>query len=114
MIKSTILLLLITYIFSEGIVNKSTYDYLKKTAPYEVKDWKANPFRKISREAFFSKYASKTIPKRHIKFGQPVSSIKEEFPDSNVYKETDNYNDEDNYVDYHDEDLSAYKRLAKK
>lgn len=81
MIKSTILLLLITYIFSEGIVNKSTYDYLKKTAPYEVKDWKTNPFRKISKEAFFSKYASKTIPKRHIKFGQPVSSIKEEFPD---------------------------------
>ena len=34
-----------------------------------------------SKEAFFSKYASKTIPKRHIKFGQPVSSIKEEFPD---------------------------------
>lgn len=57
MIKSTILLLLITYIFSEGIVNKSTYDYLKKTAPYEVKDWKTNPFRKISKEAFFSKYA---------------------------------------------------------
>lgn len=89
MIKSTIFLLLVTYAISEGMVNKSTYDYLKKNAPYKVKDWNTNPFRKISKEAFFSKYASKTIPKKHIKFGQSISSIKEEIPDQ--YDARDEY-----------------------
>ena len=51
---------------------------------------------------------------KNITLDQLINRIKEEFPDSNIYKETDNYNDEDNYVDYHDEDLSVYKRLAKK
>lgn len=49
---------------------------------------------------------------KNITLDQLVGKIKEEFPDSNVYKETDDYGD-DNYTDYHDEDLSKYKRLAK-
>ena len=76
MFKQVLLLLLITYTLSEGMVNKSTYDNLKKTATYKVRDWKTNPFRKISKEQFYAKYASKNIPQFKPKFGQKVSTIK--------------------------------------
>lgn len=49
MLKQVLLFLLITYALSEGMVNKSTYDNLKKTATYKVRDWKTNPFRKITK-----------------------------------------------------------------
>ena len=90
MFKQAILLLLITYALSEGMVNKSTYDNLKKTATYKVRDWKSNPFRKISKEQFYSKYASKQIPQSKPKFGQKISSIKRsDIPD--YYDARDQY-----------------------
>ena len=76
MFKQVLLFLLITYALSEGMVNKSTYDNLKKTATYKVRDWKTNPFRKITKEQFYAKYASKNIPQSKPKFGQKVSTIK--------------------------------------
>ena len=70
MLKQTLILLLIAYVCSEGMVNRATYEMLKKTASYKVKDWNRNPFRKISKEVFYTKFASAEIPSIKPTFGQ--------------------------------------------
>lgn len=92
MFKLTVFLVLVVYSCSEGMVNKSTYDNLRKTATYKLKDWNTNPFRKISKEQFYQEYASKDIPHiPEIKYGKPVSSIKNDLPEyydaRDMYKE---------------------------
>lgn len=82
MFKLTLFLVLIVYICSDGMVNKSTYDNLRRTATYKIKDWNTNPFRKISKEQFYQEYASKDIPHiPKVKYGQTVSSSKNDLPE---------------------------------